>query len=166
MEYRQCSFILIFSIFAFTARADCNDQYLDKVAKVITNEKLSIDDEIVKNMPTSVIVAQNVLESSCGSSDVAKEKRNFYGLRGKKGYKKFSSLQESTRYYLENIANHNAYKKTREKISKKEKLSSIIKALAKPYAEDREYAEKLIDVIDSYDLERYDEESNIKIASN
>ena len=163
MEYRQCSFILIFSIFAFTARADCNDQYLDKVAKVISKEKLSLNDEIVKNMPTSIIVAQNILESSCGTSKAAKERRNFYGLRGKKVY---FSLQESTRSYLVNLANHNAYKKTREKISKKEKLSSIIKALAKPYAEDREYAEKLIDVIDSYDLERYDEESNIKIASN
>lgn len=145
--------------------ASCDENYANKIAGVVQKEKEKLSEYTITQIPTSVVVAQNILESECGSSKAAKRKLNYYGLTAKSGkLMRFKSLEHSTQYYLRNISTHKAYKDVRRKIENGASYRNIVKSLSRRYAEDREYAEKIIDLVDMYDLQRFDE-TQLRIAS-
>jgi Mannosyl-glycoprotein endo-beta-N-acetylglucosaminidase len=129
-------------------------------------------------IPTSIILAQGIIESSCGSSYLATRANNHFGIkwksledgqyvtmndddRDKRGnimpsrFVVYSSAEESYRI-------HSDFLMTRERYSRLFKLERTdyrgwAKGLSEcHYATDTEYANKLIRCIEQYQLNQYD----------
>lgn len=126
-------------------------------------------------IPASVTLAQGILESRYGTSPLAKEANNFFGVKGKGGPKKhddcckskrckkpdgfrqYASAWESFRHHSQ-VLMADRYQK-RIKGSKSPKVWA--KALkAGGYARDPHYVQKIMSTIAKYNLTRYDKENS------
>lgn len=104
-----------------------------------------------------MVLAQAILETGCGSSVAAKKKNNHFGLMSKGKTLHFNSTYDSVKYYLNNLANNRAYKKLRVELEKNgSDNNKILYLLSSTYAEDSEYSKKILRVIRSYNLSRFD----------
>jgi len=122
-------------------------------------------------IPASIILAQGVLESGAGQSDLAMNANNHFGIKchsdwkGDKVYKDDDSANECFRKY--NQASE-SYKDHAMVLTGKKRYANLFtlpkgdyKAWAKGlkdagYATDPRYPEKLISYIESYNLSQYD----------
>lgn len=121
-------------------------------------------------IPASIILAQGILESGSGRSDLAMNANNHFGIKchewtGDKVYKDDDSSNECFRKY--NQASE-SYKDHAMVLTGKKRYSNLFKlrkgdykAWAKGlreagYATDPKYPEKLISYIESYNLDQYD----------
>jgi hypothetical protein len=122
-------------------------------------------------IPASIILAQGILESGSGKSDLAVTANNHFGIKchndwtGEKVYKDDDSLQECFRKY--NQASE-SYQDHATVLTGKKRYASLFalpkgdyKAWAKGlrdagYATDPRYPEKLISYIEIYNLSQYD----------
>lgn len=160
MECRLCS--LLISVFFFFpqmshAQSQCgNEEYINWMGRVIEEKKEKIGG-ISSMIPTSLALAQSILESGYGKSQAARSKHNHFGLSKKGKLKAFSSPKESVRYYLETLSFHNAYRRFRDFLLKGETNPFVlISHVAPAYAEDSKYEQRIKAVIKSCDLERFD----------
>lgn len=122
-------------------------------------------------IPASIILAQGILESGSGKSDLAVTANNHFGIKchndwmGEKVYKDDDSLQECFRKY--NLASE-SYQDHAMVLTGKKRYANLFtlpkgdyKAWAKGlkdagYATDPRYPEKLISYIETYNLSQYD----------
>jgi hypothetical protein len=122
-------------------------------------------------IPASIILAQGILESGSGKSDLAVTANNHFGIKchndwtGDKVYKDDDSLQECFRKY--NQASE-SYQDHATVLTGKKRYANLFalpkgdyKAWAKGlkeagYATDPRYPEKLISYIETYNLSQYD----------
>lgn len=122
-------------------------------------------------IPASIILAQGILESGSGKSDLAVTANNHFGIKchndwmGDKVYKDDDSLQECFRKY--NLASE-SYQDHAMVLTGKNRYAKLFtlpkgdyKAWAKGlkeagYATDPRYPEKLISYIETYNLSQYD----------
>ena len=131
----------------------------------------------VKNMrfyriPASITLAQGVLESGYGEGTLAKKANNHFGIKCHKGWKGKSirhdddAKNECFRSYknpLRSYRDHSLFLVDRDRYSslfklKRKDYKGWARGLkAAGYATDPKYAEKLISLIERFNLTRFDE---------
>ena len=136
------------------------------------------DDVAVEQMqkygiPASITLAQGVLESGAGKSELARKGNNHFGIKcngwaGRKTYHDDDELQECFRAYdnaYHSYVDHSVFLKSSPRYGrlfqlKKTDYKGWAKGLkACGYATSPTYATKLIDIIELYKLYKYDEKS-------
>ena len=123
----------------------------------IIEEKKEVIGGISSMIPTSLALAQSILETGYGKSYAARSKHNHFGLSKRGKLKKFESAHESVTYYLETLRNHFAYEKFRDLLIKGVKSPFVlISQIAPAYAEDKKYSRRIQSLISACDLERFD----------
>lgn len=130
-------------------------------------------EEMVKyKIPASITLAQGILESASGRGRLAVEANNHFGIKchgwnGAKIYHDDDAAQECFRKYDDprlSYEDHSIFLSTRKRYAKLFEFNpSNYKAWARGlrsagYATDRRYPEKLISLIERYNLHKYDEE--------
>lgn len=121
-------------------------------------------------VPASITLAQGILESSYGESDLCKNSNNHFGIKcktewtGEKVYHDDDTKQECFRSYptaAESYKDHSNFLRTRTWYDFLFKLDPIdyvswAKGLKKAgYATEKDYPQKLIKVINDYNLNQY-----------
>ena len=123
-------------------------------------------------IPASITLAQGILESGHGQSTLAKKANNHFGIKCHKGWKGKSishdddAKDECFRSYknpLRSYKDHSLFLVERDrysslfKLNRKDYKSWAIGLKAAGYATDPKYAEKLISLIERFNLTRFDE---------
>ena len=142
--------------------------YFDYIAKYAD---LAVAEMQRTGVPASITLAQGLVESAAGESPLALYANNHFGIKcngawsGKKYYKDDDEVQECFRVYESAEASyraHSDYLRERERYRGLFELDPAdYKAWARGlrqagYATDPRYADKLIRLIEEYDLDRYD----------
>lgn len=150
-----------------------NDDFITQIANSIKGQKL--------NVLPSVTIAQAMLESNWGKSDLAINGKNLFGIKASKDWKgeiytKQTKEQDSSKTYtitanfrkykswLESIQDHDKffvstpwriqnYQRVLKSTNYKEQAQAL---QACGYATDIEYANKLINLIEKYNLQEFD----------
>ncbi|MFO7674131.1 MAG: glucosaminidase domain-containing protein [Lutibacter sp.] len=135
-------------------------------------------DEAMREMrefkiPASIKLAQGIIESSSGNSDLTKRSNNHFGIKCHKGWEGEHTLHdddekgECFRVYkdpLVSFRDHSLFLTTRSRYANLFTLNSgdyvgWAQGLSEAgYATDRRYPAKLIGLIEKYDLHKYDAE--------
>lgn len=124
----------------------------------------------------SVMIAQSILESNWGRSELSRDYNNYFGIKEvKKGdgivfeteeyvegqsgrymesFKKYSSKSESFNHYAKLLSTAKRYAKVKTAKDYREAAKYIQEG---GYATDPNYADKIISVIEKYGLNKYDE---------
>lgn len=123
-------------------------------------------------IPASITLAQGILESGAGMSDLARRSNNHFGIKCHRGwtgrkvyaaddtpndcFRSYTSVDDSYRDHSEFLANGARYKSLFDLSITDYK--GWARGLQKSgYATDRAYANKLIKLIEDYELYRYDD---------
>lgn len=133
-------------------------------------KQTAVEEMQLFNIPASITLAQGILESGSGKGRLARVANNHFGIKchdwtGDKIYhddderqecfRKYISAETSFRDHSEFLVNRKRYAKLFE--LKKSDYKNWAKELRKAgYATDRKYPEKLIGLIDRYELHQYD----------
>ena len=162
---RVClSVIFIFIIVSSNAQ-DKTEKYIEKYSKVAVEEMKKY------NIPASITLAQGILESGNGESRLAKEGNNHFGIKchsnwnGKtiiedddeKGecFRKYDNAEDSYRDHSLFLTERGRYSFLFE--LNKKNYKAWAKGLKKAgYATNPKYPDLLIDLIERYDLSRFD----------
>ena len=121
-------------------------------------------------IPASIILAQGILESNSGNSDLSRYAKNHFGIKctkdweGRTYYKDDDKPNECFRRYhdaKDSFRDHSEFLKrpryARLYELKRKDYKSWAKELKKAgYATDPNYTQRLINLIEKYDLEKYD----------
>lgn len=139
--------------------------YISKYAPIAVHEMKK------SKIPASITLAQGILESGNGVSQLALKSNNHFGVKCHKGWKGASvkhdddRKQECFRKYKEvetSYKDHSSFLKTRSRYDflfklKKDDYKAWAKGLKKAgYATDKKYPDKLIHLIETYKLYNYD----------
>ncbi|RNC87631.1 MAG: LysM peptidoglycan-binding domain-containing protein [Winogradskyella sp.] len=142
------------------------DNYIDTYAAI------AMDEMRTSKIPASITLAQGILESGSGNGRLAKEANNHFGIKchgwkGQKIYHDDDRRQECFRKYK---AAATSYKDHSEFLTGRKRYAGLFKL--KPtdykgwarglkvagYATDRKYPQKLISLIERYELYKYDQQ--------
>ena len=144
-----------------------------------TEEYIAIYSDIAQDemrnygVPASITLAQGILESGSGKGRLSKEANNHFGIKCHSGwtggriYHDDDKDQECFRKYKNSkysFRDHSLFLKERKRYSKlfilkKDDYKGWAKGLrAAGYATDRKYPQKLISLIERYQLDRFDAE--------
>ena len=140
------------------------EEYIDQYAKIAVLEMKK------HKIPASITLAQGILESGSGKGRLAVEANNHFGIKchdwnGKKIYHDDDRRQECFRKYKHaesSYEDHSEFLTTRGRYANLFTLrDGDYKAWAKGlkaagYATDRQYPDKLISLIERYELYKYD----------
>ena len=158
-------FIALYSI-SVVAQEATSEDYIRKY------HKIAIDEMHAYGIPASITLAQGILESGNGNSDLAYKSNNHFGIKCHKGWKGKSishdddAKDECFRSYknpLRSYKDHSLFLVERDrysslfKLNRKDYKSWAIGLKAAGYATDPKYAEKLISLIERFKLNRFDE---------
>lgn len=142
------------------------DTYID------TYSEIAITEMRKSKIPASITLAQGILESGSGNGRLAKEANNHFGIKchgwkGEKIYHDDDEDQECFRKYTyasSSYEDHSEFLVGRKRYAKLFKLKpddyrGWAKGLrAAGYATDRKYPQKLISLIERYELYKFDEQ--------
>ena len=150
-----------------------------KEAYIEDTEKLATRVARKHGLFPSVMMAQSIIESNWGRSELSQEYNNYFGIKevkkdqgvvfeteeyveGQSGrymenFKKYSSKKESFEHYAKLLTTAKRYEKVKTAKDYKEAAKYIKEG---GYATDPSYAEKIISVIEKYGLDKYDEVTN------
>lgn len=148
-------------------------------AYIADTEKLAIRVAKKRGLFPSVVMAQSILESNWGRSQLSQEYNNYFGIKtvkkddgivfeteeyvdGQSGrymqnFKKYSSKKDSFEHYAKLLSTAKRYEKVKTAKDYKEAARYIKEG---GYATDPAYADKIISVIEKYGLDKYDEVTN------
>ena len=151
-----------------------NASYTEVVRIYIDNYSEIAKEEMVQyGIPASITMAQGILESGAGRSALSKKSNNHFGIKCHKGwtgqrvYHDDDELQECFRKYKDpkySFRDHSLFLTQRSRYEelfsyKKNDYKSWAKGLRKAgYATDPKYPQKLINIIETYQLYSYDVE--------
>lgn len=157
---------LLFLFLAFAGNAQSiTEQYILDWHEVAQSEMLEY------GIPASITLAQGILESGSGQSKLAKEANNHFGIKchldweGDRVYHDDDEDDECFRKYdkaEDSFRDHSLFLKERSRYAtlfdlKAHDYKSWAKGLKKAgYATNPKYAHLLIDLIERYDLHKYD----------
>lgn len=163
-----CIFLL-FTIFPATDAQNYKNklylEYIDKYKDEAVNQQKRY------KIPASITLAQGLLESGAGRSELARKSNNHFGIkchsvwRGDKVYHDDDAKGECFRKYddpMESYEDHSLFLTTRSRYAPLFDLRITdyrgwAVGLKKcGYATDKAYASKLIDIIETYELYKYD----------
>ena len=144
--------------------ADVVQEYIDEFAHIAIEEM-----ELYK-IPASITLAQGILESGAGRGSLSQRANNHFGIKchdweGDKVYHDDDKSQECFRKYNDakfSYRDHSLFLSTRNRyadlfdldIDDYEGWAKGLRAAG--YATDRQYPKKLIDLIERYNLDKYD----------
>lgn len=144
---------------------DDYDRYVQEYYKV------AVDQMEKYGIPASITLAQGLLESGAGKSELARKSNNHFGIKADKNWNgaSVSSMDNGRmcrfRKYRspdESYEDHSEFLAGRERYAflfrlKRTDYKGWAKGLRQAgYAEDRQYPQKLISLIERYGLHRYD----------
>ena len=172
-----CIFLFIVIIFIFLTKNDNVDkhQYADKKLEYIETTK-PLAKKIAKKYKLfpSVIIAQSALESSYGSSELSSTYNNYFGIKSNsndgvrldtieyvnnkggvynENFRSYKSKVDSFTDYAKLITRAERYEKVRQANDYKEACKSLQEC---GYATDPNYADKIISIIEKYELYELD----------
>ncbi|MBD0833621.1 glucosaminidase domain-containing protein [Aestuariibaculum sediminum] len=146
--------------------ANATERYIDTFKDIAKMEMQLYD------IPASITLAQGILESGSGNGRLSVEANNHFGIKchgwtGAKIYHDDDRSQECFRKYVDakySFRDHSLFLTERKRYANLFKLKAGdykgwargLKAAG--YATDRKYPDKLISLIERYDLHKYDEE--------
>ena len=151
-----------------------NITYKETVILYIENYSPIAKEEMLQyGIPASITLAQGILESGAGRGELSAKSNNHFGIKCHKGwtgervYHDDDKLQECFRKYKDpkySFRDHSLFLTQRSRYNdlfkhKKDDYKSWAKGLKKAgYATDPKYPDKLIRIIETYELFVYDEE--------
>lgn len=145
--------------------SDPTEAYVERYAAI------AVEEMKIFKIPASITLAQGILESSSGRSELTRKSNNHFGIKchkgwkGKKVYHDDDEKGECFRVYKDpktSFRDHSMFLVGRERYSKlfKIKKGDYVKwakgLSAAGYATDRRYPAKLIALIEKYELYKYD----------
>lgn len=169
------SFLMCYSTLFAQSKSQAYVNYIQNFHKIAMIQQ----DE--HGIPASITLAQGLLESGAGLSELARKSNNHFGIKchdwtGKKTYHDDDERGECFRKYdkvLDSYEDHSAFLRNRSRYAFLFELSPTdYKAWAHGlkkagYATDPAYAYKLISLIENYELHQYDiQKSNRGKASD
>ena len=175
----RCFYGILFSfvIVCFTngQRNATHEKYINKYSQI------AMQQEKKYNIPASIKLAQAILESGGGTSFLATTANNHFGIKchewdGARAYKNAEIPNECFRKYsnvADSYEDHSLFLKERPRYAqlfalKKDDYKGWAKGLQSTgYATDKGYANKLIDLIERYQLYQYDTDkiqNNIRVT--
>ncbi|MBN2669811.1 MAG: glucosaminidase domain-containing protein [Bacteroidales bacterium] len=176
MKNLRSIFISLTLIFAYSVSAQMSSNEYIELYK-----ELAIKEMKRTGIPASITLAQALLESGNGNSDLAKTANNHFGIKchsswtGKKVYKDDDAKNECFRKYptvYESYIDHSdfivkgqryAFLFEYESTDYKKWAHGLKKA---GYATSSTYATRLIEIIERYELFKYDSETNKPIPES
>ena len=151
-----------------------NKQYEDYIKKY---RELAVDEMKKYHIPASITLAQGLLESGAGQSTLARKSNNHFGIKcgsdwnGKTVRHDDDARGECFRAYKhpkQSYEDHSKFLAGRPRYSSLFKLKITdykgwARGLKKAgYATNPRYADQLIDIIELYDLDKYDKKGGLK----
>src|SRR5690606_35605890 len=151
----------------------CSTRYADVVQGYINEyADIAMDEMRLYTIPASLNLTQDILESGAGRGDLSKRANNHFGIkchewRGEMVYHDDDSSQECFRKYKDakySYRDHSLFLAERKRYAdlfelRVDDYKGWAKGLrAAGYATDRKYPDKLIDLIERYELYTYDDE--------
>lgn len=150
---------------AQTARNQTYQQYINQYKDVAIQQMQRY------HIPASITLAQGLFESGAGRSDLARKANNHFGIKcggdwnGRRTYQDDDASNECFRVYdsaYESYEDHSRFLSGRQRYQSLFKLKTTdykgwahgLKAAG--YATNPKYAQKLIDLIELYQLDQYD----------
>ncbi|GAB5401353.1 MAG: glucosaminidase domain-containing protein [Aureisphaera sp.] len=151
-----------------------NAPYAEVVAYYINSYSQIAKDEMAQyGIPASITLAQGILESGAGRGDLTKRANNHFGIKchttwtGERVYHDDDEKGECFRKYKDpkySFRDHSLFLTQRSRYSglfklRKDDYKGWAKGLKRAgYATDPKYPDKLISIIERYDLTQYDDE--------
>ena len=124
----------------------------------------------------SVVLAQSALESNFGQSELSQKYNNYFGIKAlpgeqeenmmtteyvdgkavqvKQPFREYSSMKESFQYYGKLISTAPRYERVRNSKNYRQAAYNLQKC---GYATDPHYGDKIINIIEKYELDKLDE---------
>lgn len=167
------SLVLISCCLAIQAQTR-NKQYEDYIKKY---RELAVDEMKKYHIPASITLAQGLLESGAGQSTLARKSNNHFGIKcgsdwkGKTVRHDDDARGECFRAYKhpkQSYEDHSKFLAGRPRYASLFKLKITdykgwARGLKKAgYATNPRYADQLIDIIELYDLDKYDKKGGLK----
>ena len=147
--------------------------YQEAVAWYIeTFSQVAKDEMVLYNIPASITMAQGILESGAGRSDLTQRANNHFGIKchewtGERVYHDDDAAQECFRKYKDakySFRDHSLFLTQRRRYSslfdlRQDDYKGWARGLKKAgYATDPKYPSKLISIIERYELYKLDDE--------
>ncbi len=167
-------FFLLLSAISVRAQRDKTEAYIN------TYKELAIAEMIRTGVPAAITLAQGVLESQSGQSDLAKGSNNHFGIKckpewtGARMYHDDDLKGECFRVYTtveESYRDHSDFLKNRPFYTSLFKLDPAdhegwAKGLKKAgYATNPKYPQQLMKVIEDYNLQQYSKEALVRLKT-
>lgn len=159
--------VVLLSINAVLSAQTMQQAYAKYIKKY---SHIAVEQQKTHNIPASITLAQGLLESAAGESDLAKKGNNHFGIKcsnwqGDKIYadddrqnecfRKYQTAESSFEDHANFLSSRNRYKALFELAPTDYKAWAY--GLRKTgYATDPKYAAKLIRIIEDYDLHKFD----------
>lgn len=171
LAFTCVSYSSLFSALQSSARQTSSEERITRSQYIDTWKETAIQNMIKYKIPASITLAQGILESGDGNSDLARKSNNHFGIKchdwkGKKVYHDDDKKGECFRKYdkaSDSFADHSDFLLRKRYASLFELKLTDYKGWAKGlkkcgYATDPAYAKRLIDLIEKNDLDRFDDE--------
>ncbi len=168
--------ILLLIFFSLAIQCSLSAQKMNRQQYVTKYKQWAIDEMKRTGIPASITLAQGILESDCGNSDLAVDANNHFGIKchsdwtGETFYKDDDRQQECFRSY---DSAYDSFKDHSDFISTKKRYAELFNlehtdyngwayGLKKcGYATEPTYAERLIKIIEEENLSAYDQDSYV-----
>lgn len=149
-----------------------NASYAEVVQAYITSySKIAQEEMLQYGIPASITLAQGILESGAGRGELTSKANNHFGIKchgwqGEKVYHDDDEAQECFRKYKDpkySFRDHSLFLTQRSRYQalfklKKDDYKGWAKGLKKAgYATDPKYPNKLISIVERYNLDAYDD---------
>ena len=159
--------VLVFTVNAAFSQVRWNQKYQDYIDKY---KDIAIREMLSYNIPASITLAQGLLESGAGLSELARKGNNHFGIKchgwqGAKTYHDDDASQECFRAYNTVLESYEDHSRFLAESSRYRRLFSLSRTDYKGwanglkacgYATSPTYATKLIQIIEAYNLHQYD----------
>lgn len=174
MYLRNLGFILSLLAFLTVQGQSRNKQYEDYIKKY---RDIAVEEMKRYNIPASITLAQGLLESGAGNGTLARKSNNHFGIkcgsdwRGKTVKHDDDARNECFRVYKDpkdSYRDHSKFLAGRQRYAflfnlKITDYKGWARGLKKAgYATNPRYAHQLIDIIERYDLHKYDKKGGLK----
>lgn len=169
MRFRLTISSLLFSVLSF---AQPNERKMTAQQYIDSFKDEAIKEMLMYNIPASITLAQGMLESGNGNSDLAVYANNHFGIKCHKGWdgptyiKDDDAKDECFRKYpdvLDSYTDHSQFLKSRPRYAflfelKRTDYKGWAKGLKEAgYATDPKYTQRLLELIETHKLYQYDE---------
>ncbi len=183
IEITACCLLAATFATAASSQDDTNERYRDYVT---TYAPLAVAEMQNARIPASITLAQGLLESGAGTSELARESNNHFGIKCSNGWTGATHHREDDDYHggrlvescfraydhpAESYADHSAFLVGSSRYARLFELDITdyrgwargLKSAG--YATSSSYAHKLIEIIETYELYRYDQDVTILSAN-